>query len=238
MTRVPRPNSTINPASDGTREIPMTPPAASEAGESEGHEALINPGEAVGPAGPARPGVEAVRVPSRNTGTAQAATPVTAAPAGSADLAAADQLFRAQNFEESGRIYAALAARNLLPAERRPHWAYCRFKSVVRRINAGPRSAQEWDAIEAEVRSIQRLTPGNWYGEYLINKVAEARRSRRRRPGTSDNVVVRGSSPDDPAPALQPPAQAPATLDDRAGPPRPPPRRPRPRRPRPPATSP
>src|SRR5262249_5275337 len=57
--------------------------------------------------------------------------------------------------------------------------------------------------------SIQRLTPGNWYGEYLISKIAEARRSRRRGGGNSDNVVVRGSSPEDPAPALQPQAQAP-----------------------------
>src|SRR5262249_25345374 len=157
----------------------------------------------------ARPGAEEAPRPSRNTKAGETAAPATGRPAGSSDLATADQLFRARNFEESGRIYAALASRNLLPVDRRPHWAYCRFKEVVRRINPGPGSAREWDAIEAEVRSIQRLTPGNWYGEYLINKVAEARRSRRRRGGNSDNVVVRGSAPEDPAPPLQPQAQAP-----------------------------
>jgi hypothetical protein len=127
-------------------------------------------------------------------------------------VAEADRLFKAQRFDESGRIYAALAARSRLPVDRRPHWAYCRFQAVVRRINAGPRSAREWDAIEAEVRSIQRLTPGNWYAEYLINKIAEVRRSRRR-PGTApDKLIVRGSAPDDSSsPTGQPPqAQAPA----------------------------
>ena len=115
----------------------MTPPAASEPAESDGREALINPGEAVGPAGPARPGVEAARRTlaeyrdgaSRDPGHRGAGRvrPVWPRPTACSGR---------RSYEESGRIYAALAARNLLPAERRPHWAYCRFKSVVRRINA------------------------------------------------------------------------------------------------------
>ena len=71
-----------------------------------------------------------------------------------------------------------------------------------------PRSAREWDDIEAEVRSIQRLTPGNWYAEYLINKIAEARHARRRPAAASDGMVVRGSAPEEPSPQLQPEAQA------------------------------
>ena len=45
--------------------------------------------------------------------------------------------------------------------------------------------------------SIQRLTPNIWYGEYLRNKVAEVRRSGRRPLAKSDNLVVRGSAPDE-----------------------------------------
>jgi hypothetical protein len=203
------PGATPGTAEDGVREVPITRPIASVPDESDGREALINPGEALAGEGatrtPANPAPEPLRTPALG----KVAVPQNAARSESADLAAADQLFRDQRFDESGRIYAALAARNLLPADRRPHWAYCRFKAVVRRINAGPRSAREWDAIEAEVRNIQRLTPGNWYGDYLISKIAEARRPRKRRTGTSDNVVVRGSSPEEPAPPLQAPDRAP-----------------------------
>ena len=124
-------------------------------------------------------------------------------------LAEADRLFVAGRWDESGRIYAAMAARNVLPAERRPHWAYCRYKAVVRRINERPRSGREWDEIEGEIRSIQRLTPGLWYGDYLINKVAEVRKAKRR-PATADSMVVRGSAPDEPSPQIQPQPRAPS----------------------------
>ena len=61
------------------------------------------------------------------------------------------------------------------------------------RINAPPKSNQEWDKIEQEIRSVQRLVPGNWYGEYLQNRVAEARKAASR----SGRLVVRGSAPDE-----------------------------------------
>jgi hypothetical protein len=107
----------------------------------------------------------------------------------------ADQLFAAGRYDEAGRGYAALARQDRLPAERRPHWAYCRWMEVVRRINNHPRSAREWDEIEAEIRSTQRLTPGNWYGEYLRSKVAEVRRRGPTAP--SDSLIVRGSAPEE-----------------------------------------
>ena len=61
------------------------------------------------------------------------------------------------------------------------------------RINAPPKSDRDWDEIEQEIRSVQRLVPGNWYGEYLQNRVAEARRA----AGRSGKLVVRGSAPDE-----------------------------------------
>jgi hypothetical protein len=109
----------------------------------------------------------------------------------------ADSLFTQKKYEAAGRIYAGLAARNQLPAPRKPVWAYCRWVAVVARINAHPRDDREWDEIEQEVRSIQRLTPGNWYGEYLLNRVTEARRGGKP-PGRSGKLVVRGSDPDEP----------------------------------------
>ena len=109
----------------------------------------------------------------------------------------ADRLFEARRYDEAGRGYAALACQNRLPANRREHWAYCRWVGVVRRINTRPASTREWDEIEAEVQSIQRLTPNNWYGEYLRSKVAEARQAGRRASAPSHNLVIRGSAPDE-----------------------------------------
>ncbi len=66
---------------------------------------------------------------------------------------------------------------------------------MVAVINAHPRSDREWDDIEQEIRSIQKLTPGNWYGEYLQNRVAETRRGRG--SARAGKLVVRGSAPDE-----------------------------------------
>jgi len=68
---------------------------------------------------------------------------------------------------------------------------------VVRRLNARPQTAQEWESIESEVQSIQKLTPNSWYGEYLRNKVAETRRLNPRPAAQSDNQLVRGASSDE-----------------------------------------
>jgi hypothetical protein len=133
----------------------------------------------------------------------QPAAAATAAAPAENDLLQADQLFTARKYDEAGQVYARLAGQNRLPAQRRQIWAYCRWVAVVAQINAHPRSDQEWDTIEKEIRSIQRLTPGNWYGEYLQNRVAEARRGGRSagRPG---RVVVRGSAPEEEDPGEAP----------------------------------
>ncbi len=108
-----------------------------------------------------------------------------------------NRLFSAKKYEEAGQCYAALARENRLPANRINHWAYCRMVSVATRMNARPQSDREWTEIEAEIQSIQRLAPKLWYGEYLRNRLAEARKSRSRLPAKRDNLVVRGSAPEE-----------------------------------------
>ncbi len=115
---------------------------------------------------------------------------------GPGDVAEADAAFLAKTYDVAGRIYAALDREHRLPAQRRDHWAYCRWVDLVRRINANPTTAQEWASIDAEIKSVHKLSPNNWYGEYLRNCVAERSRGARRPP--SDQLVLRGSSPEEP----------------------------------------
>ena len=109
----------------------------------------------------------------------------------------ADRLFSAKKYDDAGRCYAMLAREKRLPANRTNHWAYCRIVGVAMRMNARPKTAVEWDQIEAEIQSIQRLAPNLWYGEYLRNRLAEVRKGRSRAQAKSDNLVVRGSAPDE-----------------------------------------
>ncbi len=118
-------------------------------------------------------------------------------PAEGPSLEEADRLFKAKEYVGAGECYAALASENMLPADRANHWAYCRIVGVAKRINARPKTADEWDEIEAEIQNIQRLAPKLWYGEYLRNKLAEVRKIRSRSQPQRDNLVVRGSAPDD-----------------------------------------
>src|SRR5262249_40382969 len=108
----------------------------------------------------------------------------------------ADRLFSAKKYGEAGRCYALLARQQRLPANRTNHWAYCGIVGVATRMNARPKTAKEWDEIEAEIQNIQRLAPNLWYGEYLRNRLAEVRKGRSRIQGQSDNLVIRGSAPD------------------------------------------
>lgn len=117
-------------------------------------------------------------------------------------LLGADDAFRAREYADAGRIYAELAGRNHLPESRRDAWAYCRYVDVVRRINAGPRGRDEWSKIHAEIAQIRRLSPRNWYGEYLRNLVAERSGIGRSNP---KRVILRGSSPDESAPTRRRP---------------------------------
>ncbi len=133
--------------------------------------------------------------PSASTSPASP-TPKPVANQGSVDFAEGDAAFLAKKYDVAGRIYAALDREHRLPALRRDHWAYCRWVDLVRRINANPTTAEEWASIDAELQSVHKLSPKNWYGEYLRNCVAE--RSRDARRPASDQVVLRGSAPEEP----------------------------------------
>ncbi len=217
---------------------PVPPPAAIGPADpvAPSGEMLVNPGAAIGDASPAAapspspsPSLalpQESRPGRGNTPAPEAAVtrpvpsrrgPALALPESdpAAQSAEADRLFQAERYDHAGHIYAALAAHNQLSAERRPHWAYCRYRAVVRRINAHPRSRREWDEIEGEIRNIQRLAPGVWFGDYLMSKIAEIRRprGRGRRPlSASGNAVIRGSDPDEPPASTSPsPSPSPST---------------------------
>ncbi|WP_406700590.1 hypothetical protein V5E97_17470 [Singulisphaera sp. Ch08] len=120
-------------------------------------------------------------------------------------VAAADAAFSAKQYAEAGRLYMLLAQGKKLPESRRDHLAYCRCAEVVRRINAKPTSAEEWKSIDAEVRQIRDLSPGNWYAEYLRNLTSERSPSLRARP--SRKLVLRGSAPEE-VPSYPPASEA------------------------------
>ena len=188
---LPEPGPVPSPALEGPAppRAPREAPAASIPGPQKEPQTLApSPSGARGDAA-GLPRIEDQQPPA-------AAPPATATAAVDDDLSRADQLFTARKYEDAGQIYARLAGQNRLPAQRRQIWAYCRWVGVVARINAHPRTDREWDAIEQEIRSVQRLTPGNWYGEYLQNRVAEARRGGRS-SGRAGKVVVRGSAPEE-----------------------------------------
>ncbi len=145
--------------------------------------------------------------------SASAAPPALEAPAGSAPTVAeptapaapvvdttretvekADAAFRAKDYEQAGKLYGALNDAGALPEVRLDPWAYCRMVAVVGRINAGPKSAEEWTAIRAETDQIRKLSPKNWYAEYLRNLTTELAAAPSRNSG---EVILRGSSPEE-----------------------------------------
>ena len=115
-----------------------------------------------------------------------------------ASVAEADAAFVAKHYEQAGRIYAELDRTKALPADRRDHWGYCRSADVVRRINARPTAPQEWESIDAEIEAIRALNPKSWFAEYL-RKCAAERKTAVHPKLTANPMVVRGSSPDEPA---------------------------------------
>ncbi len=106
----------------------------------------------------------------------------------------ADRAWKEKRYADAGAIYADLAGAQKLPASRRDHWAYCRLVVVLERINAQPRTPQEWSEIHGEIDHIRLLSPKNWYSEYLRNVVVE--RSGGVKRASTQNVVLRGGSPD------------------------------------------
>jgi hypothetical protein len=182
------------PGSAGTASHPVIPPPNKV--PARGNPAP-RAGEGIREAGDATAPHKAAESPhSRPEQEGQLTAGSTQPLSSSSELAQADRWFTDKKYTEAGQAYARLAARNLLPAQRKQVWAYCRWVAVVALINAHPHTDREWDDIEQEVRSIQKLTPGNWYGEYLQNRVAEARRGGRG-SARGGKLVVRGSAPDE-----------------------------------------
>ena len=214
----PEPSSEPEPTPESLELPPLNGPAdkkADPAPEPEPEESGVEPIPPLSDAAPPPKGMTAP--PQENPSPAPAREAPTAsipAPDPSvAELAEADALFTRKSYEEAGRIYADLAARNRLPAARKKVWAYCRWAAVVARINARPRSAEEWEAIEREIDNIQLLVPGNWYGEYLKDRVSDSRKGERHAGrGGGRGLIIRGNTPDEPAspPVSRPAQRAPA----------------------------
>lgn len=122
-------------------------------------------------------------------------------------LGRADAAFRRRDYSAAGTLYAQLAGEGRLPEDRKEAWAYCRRFEVVRRINARPRTAEQWAALAAEIGQIRALSPNHWYDEYLRDFVSE-RMTEARRAGAR-KVVLRGAAPEEEAPARRPAAAAP-----------------------------
>lgn len=195
---------TPNPGPDSTpKPAASTPPSGSHAPVLEGPAGAPPASEQAGSDQPtARPNASVSMDPkSRQVerGTPSPPRP-TAAPDSLHRLNQADRAFQEKRYDEAGRLYSQLAEQHALPADRNEVWAYCRWTEIVRRINAKPRSAEEWDAVETEIRQVREIHPNSWYGEYLLSRVAEARKTRRSifpfKP-RAERLLVRGSEPEE-----------------------------------------
>jgi hypothetical protein len=202
----PLPEPAKTPTPEPIPRLPMEPAAPKSSASSQAGEPGLPPKRKEPALALTRPAVEAPSAaagspltgpsPSKAGGGSGQPVDSNSSPAGPS-LEEGDRLYKAGRYDEAGRCYATLARQNRLPARRMENWAYCRMVEVARRVNSRPRSAREWDEIEAEISRIQRLSPNIWYGEYLRNKVAEVRRGGRRSAGHTDDLIVRGSAPDD-----------------------------------------
>jgi hypothetical protein len=184
-----------NPApADSPPSSPRNGPSSAEVANPSLDRDSSNTGGPLGAPAPAQPAPPA---PATRAGNDAERSAEPARPRQVATPEEADRLFSLKKYTDAGRCYQALARENRLPENRKNHWAYCRMVDVALRMNARPRSAAEWDQIEAEIQSIQQLAPKLWYGEYLRNKLAEVRKDRRRPRAESSNIIVRGSAPEE-----------------------------------------
>jgi len=206
------------PAAQADAEPAGSPPREPAAAASEPLPNLAHVSEPPAPPATVQKASVAREQPLPGASAAASARPeLVAAPQGSAgELASvedADKAFIAKDYAGAGQRYAALDRAKALPGERRGHWAYCRAVEVVRRMNARP-TAEDWKAIDGEIQAISALSPSHWFAEYLRNLASERTRSPRSRPARPRQLVVRGSSPEEPAQgappvATPPPAPAP-----------------------------
>lgn len=188
----------------------VDPPADSPSGGPALEAPKVEPPAEPAPANPVPLPLPPAARPKKAAATPPAAAgrPAPAAESVDVDIQKADEAYLAERYVEAGKAYAALDRAGKLPADRRDHWAYCRAVDVVSRINNRPASAREWAAIDSEIQAISALSPSHWFPEYLRKLVAERTRAVRPRTSRAGKVVVRGSSPEEPAP---PPAPVPAS---------------------------
>jgi hypothetical protein len=191
----PEPSASGSIASAPPLEPPAPVPASSPSSPAPAASAPLEPPKSTASATPApAPSPRPSAARDETSPASRGPEP----PAAASPLAAADQAFRAQRYDEAGRVYGELARAGRLPADHRAAWGYCRCVAVVRRINAGPRTPAEWAAIKAELKQLEVLMSEDslWYIEYLRNLVAERSAGlskKRSRRGT----IIRGSSPED-----------------------------------------
>lgn len=77
-------------------------------------------------------------------------------------LVEADKLFKAENYDKAGDLYARV--HETLPKEMgdsKERWAYCQIHGVVNRLNATdkPIDATEWPGLEQQIRRAMSMTP-------------------------------------------------------------------------------
>jgi hypothetical protein len=236
LGRKPRPAPPPPSPGAGLRETPSKPapsdPAAEQAAVLPNRPALVQPATAAIAAEASAPLPPIGEPKRRSEPVPETATPtgpsndqaIKAAPrpapvslpeakpqpaSGDVSVKSADAAFRAAQYDEAGKIYAALDKAKRLPIDRRDHWAYCRAVEVVWKINTHPQSAAEWAQIDAEIKKIAALSPTNWMAEYLRNLATERSREAQTRPQRSSRVIVRGASPEE---KVSPAAPAPAPI--------------------------
>ena len=197
-----KPRSTAAPASTPLSALPKAAAPTAPPADTALPRARLNPDAEERPVAVEAPAAKAA---SRDADVVRAEATTPLAPATSpraqpADfkqqIALANKAFRAQAYDEAGRLYGALVQQNQLPKELYNHLAYCRYVAVAKRINAKPATAQEWAEIDAEITRIQEISPKLWFGDYLRNKAAELSKAQNRTQ--SNKVVVRGAAPEEP----------------------------------------
>lgn len=179
------PAPTITPRVDRPLDLPVAKPEAKPMLDLD--------------AEPPAPLPEPRPLPPPRAMEAPAAQPLPPPPRHEPSLKDADAAFAAKRYEAAGAIYAALDRAGGLSPDRRPHWAYCRAFSVVKRINDRPATKTEWAAIDTEIRQIGALSPSFWFSEYLRNLAGERSQGARlgARSPAGNHLVVRGSSPEE-----------------------------------------
>ena len=116
-----------------------------------------------------------------------------------AEAAEADKALEAKDYKRAGTLYDKLYLRKRLPADRIDQWGYCRLRAIMERINAGPKSTSEWNAIKDEVELIRGKAGPNlkWPLKYVDDVITERSNPKPTKRGSKPKL--RGQSPEEPA---------------------------------------